>query len=125
MDKQGHETPRDNTSIMHLPNVEQAVIEEAKVRDYLMSSVHVVGRYKATWFRALGYEASDWQRLRRDLLTIAAASDARRREASLYGQKYEVRATLVGPSGKRGAVVSIWIVPTGTSVPRFVTDYPA
>lgn len=33
-----------------LPNAEQAVVEPAKVRDYLLSSAHPVGRFKAVVF---------------------------------------------------------------------------
>ena len=41
-----------------------------------------------------------------------------------YGQKYLIRAMLLGPSGSSSAVVSVWIVLTGEEFPRFVTAYP-
>jgi hypothetical protein len=41
-----------------------------------------------------------------------------------YGQKYAIRATLVGPSGSSADVTSVWIVRTGEDFPRFVTAYP-
>jgi hypothetical protein len=40
-----------------------------------------------------------------------------------WGQKYSIRATLVGPSGDSAATVSVWVVRTGKEVPRFVTAY--
>jgi len=49
----------------------------------------------------------------------ATAADATR-----YGQKYEIRATLVGPANRSAGVVSVWIVRAGENVPRFVTAYP-
>jgi hypothetical protein len=54
-----------------LPNAKDAVVESAKVRDYLLSPVHPVGRYKAAVFHALGYVADDWRRLQQDLLALA------------------------------------------------------
>jgi hypothetical protein len=37
-----------------LPEGSRAVIEPAKLRDYLLSSSHPVGRFKAVFFHALG-----------------------------------------------------------------------
>ena len=40
---------------MKLPNASGAIIEPAKLRDYLLSPAHPVGRFKAPFFVALGY----------------------------------------------------------------------
>jgi len=40
------------------------------------------------------------------------------------GQKFTIRAILVGPNGQSASVVSVWFVPTGEAAPRFVTAYP-
>ena len=74
-----------------LPAVERAHIEPVKVRDYLLSAVHPVGRFKAVVFEALGYKAEDWERLRDDLLTLARTTEAVAGQDSAFGQKYEVR----------------------------------
>jgi hypothetical protein len=37
-----------------LPNADRAVIEPAKLRDYLLSTVHPLGRFKARFCTALG-----------------------------------------------------------------------
>ena len=42
---------------MQLPNAEQAVVDEVKIRTYLLSSEHPVGRFKAAFFRGLGFES--------------------------------------------------------------------
>ena len=47
-----------------LPAAERAHIDPAKVRDYLLSEVHPVGRFKAVVFQALGYTAEAWEELR-------------------------------------------------------------
>ena len=41
---------------MQLPGAENAVVEPRKIRDYLLSPTHAVGRYKATFFAKLGYD---------------------------------------------------------------------
>jgi hypothetical protein len=48
---------------MRLPAAQLAIVEAAKIRDYLLSLEHPVGRYKASFFTALGYTREDWQRL--------------------------------------------------------------
>jgi hypothetical protein len=62
--RQLRETP------MVLPGSKDAVVEAAKVRDYLLSREHSVGRFKAAFFEALGYTVADWARLQRDLLDL-------------------------------------------------------
>ncbi|GJG85381.1 hypothetical protein tb265_05620 [Gemmatimonadetes bacterium T265] len=39
---------------MKLPNAERAVVDPAKVRDYLLSPDHPVGESKARFFATLG-----------------------------------------------------------------------
>ena len=43
---------------MSLPNLDRAVIDPAKVRDYLLSDVHPVGRFKAAFFKKSNMEDS-------------------------------------------------------------------
>jgi len=91
---------------------------------YLLSRSHPVGRFKAAFFLGLGYSAEDWSRLEADLRAQHLSRDATSGEPSAYGQKYEIRATLVGPTGQAADVVSIWVVRAGEDFPRFVTAYP-
>jgi hypothetical protein len=39
---------------VNLPKPEQAVTDDAKLRDYLLSPMHAVGRFKAPFFASLG-----------------------------------------------------------------------
>lgn len=109
---------------MRVPNARLAVIEPVKLHGYLVSGSHAVGRFKATFFLALGYSAEDWPRLEADLRSQHLSQDATLGEQTPYGQKYSIRATLVGPSGRSAEVVSAWIVRPGEDFPRFVTAYP-
>lgn len=109
---------------MKLPAGERAVIEPAKIRDYLLSSSHPVGRFKAPFFASLGYTTTNWRRLAEDLRDLPVSGDAELGRDSPYGQKYEIRGTLKGPSGKSAEVFTVWIILFGGDVPQFVTAFP-
>src|SRR5438034_8832294 len=109
---------------MLLPNADCAVIDGAKIHGYLLAHRHPIGRFKAAFFRTLGYSLQDWRSLEEDLRSQHLPSDAIPGQSNPYGQKYSIRATLVGPSGNSAVVVSIWVVRVGEEVPRFVTAYP-
>lgn len=108
---------------MEIPNAHRAVIEPLKLHGYLLSDSHSVGRSKARFFVALGYSAERWLRLDADLRTQHLSQDATLKRTP-HGQKYEIRATLVGPSGRSAGVVSCWIIRPQEDFPRFVTAYP-
>ncbi len=112
-----------------LPNPEGAVVEIEKVRDYLLSSTHPIGRLKAAFFMGLGYRAEDWGRLHKDLLNAAlvdAATPGRftRQRFTRHGNKYEIRATLIGPAGRSAIVLTVWMVRHGEDFPRLITAFP-
>jgi hypothetical protein len=109
---------------MKIPNASRAIIEATKLRDYLLSPSHPVGRFKAPFFAALGYSQEQWPQLEADLRALLVLQDAQPAAASAYGQKYEIRAILTGPSGRSAEVVSIWIILASEDSPRLVTAYP-
>ena len=109
---------------MQLPNAAHAIVDEAKIRAYLLSVEHPVGRFKAAFFRALGYSPEDWPFLQSALVTHASAGEALPEPTSAYGQKFRIRAMLQGPSGQSALVVSVWIIRAGEDLPRFVTAFP-
>jgi len=109
---------------MKLPNAKGALIEPAKIRDYLLSASHPIGRFKYKFFSRLGYTSEQWERLEADLLNLAVTGEAIIGESTEYGQKYEVRGMLKGPSGRQAEVVSVWIILPGQETPRFITAFP-
>jgi hypothetical protein len=100
-----------------------AVISADKLRDYLLSPIHPIGRYKSSFYRSLGYTQEQWQVLERDLRTILA-NEAKPAGVTEYGQKFSVTGSLAGPNGGSARIVSIWIILTTETIPRFVTAYP-
>jgi len=110
---------------MKLPNGERAVVEDAKVRDYLLSPDHPIGRFKARVFNAVGYWHEGWQRLRDDLIALAAALDAELAQTSQLGQRWVGTGQLRGPAGLLLPVVTVWLIPSEGAPPRLITAYPA
>lgn len=107
-----------------LPNASQAVVDPAKIRDYLLSTGHPVGRFKSVVFLALGYTRDEWARLRDDLLAIALSGTAEPGEQTQFGRKYTVSGTLRGPNGRERAFRTVWLLENEQSAPRFLTAYP-
>jgi hypothetical protein len=108
---------------VQLPNAAHAVVEPEKVRDYLLSPEHPVGRAKARFFTALGFRRAEWPALQAALLAHGRHGEAAP-VPSAYGRKFAVRGILQAPGGRQAAVVTVWIVPAGQESPRLVTAYP-
>ena len=84
---------------MYIPNAARAVIEPAKLHAYLLARNHPIGRFKATFFLMLGYSSDNWPQLEADLRSQHLSQDVTTDEPTAYGQKYTIRATLVGAIG--------------------------
>lgn len=108
---------------MVLPNSSKAVIAPEKLRDYLLSPMHPIGRYKALFFRTLGYDQTSWQQLETDPRSLASRP-AEPLESTEYGTKYAIIAPLAGPNGRMAEIVTVWIIFAGEDALRFVTAYP-
>jgi len=93
-----------------LPNAHLAEIEPGKLRDYVLSPTHPVGRFKARFFGALGYTASDWQVLEADLRLQHLTQPAELGAKLEYGQSWTIRAILKGPNREAALVVSVWFI---------------
>lgn len=110
--------------VVKLPNADRTIVDAAKVRDYLLSPSHPVGRFKAVVFATLGLSSTNWEELSVWLLESARSAEAVPGQPSPYGQKYEVRATFSGRNGRMLEVVSVWIILAGDDVPRLITAFP-
>jgi hypothetical protein len=83
--------------LVRLPNSDRSVVDDAKVRDYLLSPSHAshpVGPFKSVFFAALGFSQADWQALRDALLELASSDAATPRHAWTAKR---IRAEVQGP----------------------------
>lgn len=108
---------------MKLPSADKVQIDERKVRAYLLSRSHPVGRFKARVFAALGFDESTAAAFIAELRRIALAGEVAEDEDMEFGRKYTVPGELKGPAGS-AQVLTVWIQLTGQAEVRLVTVRP-
>lgn len=109
---------------MKLPNAERAVVDMAKLREYVLSETHPVGHHKSKIMRAaFGFRPGHEETLAALLLSLARSEDATLGRKDEHGQRYLVDAVVEGPRGS-GVLRSAWIVERGTDFPRLLSCYP-
>jgi hypothetical protein len=107
-----------------LPGADEALVDEGKIRSYLLSTSHPVGRHKAAFFSRYGFKAEKWEELRSALLLHGKDNDLTAIEDTPFGKKYVVDGLLRSPDGDDVAVRTVWFVGRGDERPRFVTAHP-
>jgi len=109
---------------MKLPNADKAIISPEKLRDYILSPIHPIGRFKATFFKKLGYSAENWRILEQDLRNQILPEDVMEVKETQYGQKFIIRGLLTGPAKKTVQIITVWAIIKGEDIPKFITAYP-
>jgi hypothetical protein len=61
---------------MKLPNAQKAIVDEKKVREYLLSPSHPVGRFKAKFFGSIGFPPEAWSPFLKALQRLAEEGEA-------------------------------------------------
>lgn len=108
-----------------LPHRDKAYIPETKLRMYLLSETHAVGRTKARFFRGVGFNEANVELLEKGFLEIAQNEPVTEEVFSQFGTKYIIEGDLQSPEGRRLRVRTVWVVEQDETAPRFVTAYPA
>ena len=72
---------------MRLPGADQVRIDERKIRGYLLSSTHPVGRFKARVFAALGFDETKVGAFVAELRRIASSGEVSEVEDIEFGRK--------------------------------------
>lgn len=111
-------------SISSVPNAGSATVDSKKLRDYLLSEVHPVGRHKARAFAACGYYAYNSDDLLAELKRHISEGDVIQKIESKHGVKYIVEGGIACSSRERFHLRSVWILEKGSVAPRFITAYP-
>ncbi len=108
---------------LKLPNGERAIVPDAKLSMYLLSSTHPFGRSKARFFERLGFSLDHPEHLRVALLDLALSADMQEITFE-YGKKYTGPGFIVSPTGRTALVVTVWVMIPGAAAPTLVTAYP-
>lgn len=109
---------------MKLPFLEQALVPDAKLTQYLLDPLHPKGRSKAAFFLGHGFSSDRPDELRQALLEVAARTDMEE-VVYEYGVKYTGVALIRTPRGTEVAVRTVWVLLDLLPPPFFVTAYPA
>lgn len=110
-----------------LPRSSAALIDRAKFEKYSMDPNNKGNGGKAVAFKTLGYEVdSEAGRQFRatdvveQLKNQLAITPAKKGKSTAFGDRFEVRVQIKGPSGE-GTLVTVWQVEGG--VPRLITNW--
>ena len=109
---------------MKIPNADNAIIEPAKIVDYLLDVDHPHGGSKACLLLSLGYSSADWQQLEADLRRMHLIEHFVAINQTVWGVRYEIVAPITGPSGDTVLFRSVWQIDLGSDAPRLITMYP-
>lgn len=71
-----------------IPNYDKAIIDPVKLKDYVLSDIHPIGRFKAVLLQQMGYTRKGWEQFAGDIRIEHLALDAELVEKTKYGQKY-------------------------------------
>lgn len=108
---------------MKLPNVDRAVVDIAKLRDYSLNAAHPEGKHKARMFTALlGFTSSDADKLREMILSNVRQQEATQGSVDQHGTRCTVDFEIQGLFGIV-IVRTAWMIDTGETVPRLVSCY--
>jgi hypothetical protein len=110
-----------------LPNVDRAVIDLKKLRDYSLNPNHPKGKHKARVFlAALGLKADDAERLREIVMEAILIAEARAQQPTSYGQRFVVDFPVTGFDKFVTTTVTVrsaWIVRNGEDFPRLTSCF--
>jgi len=113
-----------NMAMAGLPEAHLAVVDERKVRSYLLANSHPAGRAKAAFFRQFGFRASSWQNLSAALMEHALNAEVASVTATAFGTKYMLEGAIEARDGRTPRIRTVWFVANGETAPRLVTAYP-
>ena len=105
---------------MRLPSY--TIIADEKIKNYLFAEKKK--NDKSKWLKNVGYNISNWQKLKVDLSTQILPFDAALIDETKYGQMFEINGILKGPNSKSLKVCTIWMIEKESKKTKFITMYP-
>ena len=99
-----------------------AIISSEKLTRYLLVK-RPVGD-KSAFLKQAGYIVGNWKQLEHDLRRQILTKDAVSIEKTVYGEIFEIRASLVGPNGMAIRLITIWMREAESGLTKFITLYP-
>lgn len=109
---------------MKLPNLDEAYVPPAKIRDYLLNIYHDEGSGKARFFLHFGFSVAKWEQLAQSLIDHAHTHDVVKEEITPFGIRYVVEGSLPTPDGNAPRIRVVWFISQDEGRPRLATAYP-
>lgn len=109
---------------MRLPNAHLAVVERAKVAEYLLNPRHRCGASKARFFLEFGFQIDDWEVFAEALREHGQVHEVSLVRQTRWGPRYEIDGELNAPDGRQPRIRTIWQFDDGQIAPRLITAYP-
>lgn len=109
---------------MTLPNINNLLVPEEKIKNYLLSFEHRDGRSKANFFTKFGFLRDNWQELANALEAHAKEYEVVKIEPSPFGKRYIIEGAIQCPDGRKPSIRAIWFIGFDEEFSRFVTAYP-
>jgi hypothetical protein len=111
--------------IEKLRNADNALVERAKIIDYLLSSTHPEGKSKAKFFAQFGFSELRPEQLELSLKTHGQTQPVVETKSTEHGVKHILECKVKTPDGRDPCIRSVWIIDAGKTLPRLVTAYPS
>ncbi|MFM9938770.1 MAG: DUF6883 domain-containing protein [Hyphomicrobiaceae bacterium] len=107
-----------------LPNIDAAVVEDAKLIDYLLNPAHPRGAAKARFLASFGFSSARPDEARAAFLEHARQHDVSGTQNTPFGTIYEIDGALPTPDGRDPVVRVVWMQDIGAAAPRLITMIP-
>jgi hypothetical protein len=105
-----------------LPNAARAIVEERRIRDYLLDLDHVTGGPKARFFIAHGFASNAWNLLRASLTIQGRTNRITRSVETAWGTRHTVECNCPTPDGRNPCIRTVWQMED--DAPRLLTAIP-
>ena len=98
---------------MKLPNSDNAYVPKDKLLKYLLSETHPVGKSKAKFFRKLGFDETNVDKLEQILLSIARTNEVENIKEMPYGVNYAIHGVINLAGNETVSIKTVWFIEQG------------
>lgn len=98
------------------------LIAESKLTNYLL--VFRAKDDKSNYLNLAGYDLSNWQTLKQDLLNLVLSGESKFERADDYGIYFSVIGQLPGINNRLLWVKTTWMRDSDEEITKFITLYP-
>lgn len=110
--------------VSKLPGIDAAVVEDAKLTEYLLNPAHPRGAAKAQFLAGFGFASDRPEAARQAFLEHARQHEISASQQNQFGTIFEVEGLLASPDRRNPEVRTVWMIDHGASAPRLITMVP-